>query len=90
MLDDPSGDSWTLSRFAARITEQVYLMDSLNPSTGEPNPMGSYLLHLGLLVLEPDDEAPRGRVFTDYAAARAFVDWLDEPSERVVKLVKPE
>lgn len=43
VLDDPDGERWTLSRFAARITEQTYLMDCLNPNNGETNPLGCTL-----------------------------------------------
>jgi hypothetical protein len=42
MLDMPD-DYWTLSRFEHRLTKHLYLVQALNPSTGEPNMCGSYV-----------------------------------------------
>lgn len=88
MLDDPDGEYWSLSLFAARLTKHAYLMTALNPQDGTLNKTGGYVLDLRLICLMPHEEHARGKVFADFAAVRAFLDWVDEPpAEKVVKLV---
>ncbi len=89
MIDSPDGEYFTLVRFRERITKTMYLVECLNPQTGEPNKVGSYLLNVYLLMLQPGEEHTRAKIFDDWAAVRAYLDWVDEPpAEKVVKLVK--
>jgi hypothetical protein len=89
MLDMPD-DYWQLARFERRQTRHLYLVRALNPSTGEPNKFGCYVVDLRLLMLKPGDEGAPAKIFDDYAGVRAFLNWVDEPErEKVVKLVKP-
>ncbi len=88
MIDDPDGEYWSLVRFREQITETMFLVECLNTKTGE-NPTGSYVLDLHVLMLQPGDDNPRARIFDDFDAVRAFLDWVEEPAaEKVVKLVK--
>lgn len=90
MIDAPDGEFWTLVRFKERVTESMYLVECLNPQDGEPNKMGSYFLDVHLLMLQQGEEHARAKVFKDFAAVLAFLDWVEEPpAEKVVKLVKP-
>jgi hypothetical protein len=89
MIDSPDEESYSLVRFRERLSRHLYLVECLNPSTGEPNKLGSYLLDLRVLSLCPGAEHARAKVFDDWAAVRAFLDWVEEPpAERVVKLVR--
>lgn len=89
MIDDPDEGHWTLVRFRERVTKTMYLVECLNPQTGEPNKIGSYLVDLHLLMLQPGEDYARAKIFPDFAAVRTFLDWVDEPpAEKVVKLVK--
>lgn len=73
ILDDSEG--CTLSRFAERIQDRVYLMEPLCPVHGEPvGHGGQFLVDIALLALMPGEDStlPRAMIFLDYAAVALY------------------
>ena len=92
MVDAPDGESYSLVRLTERVprTRTLYVAECLDPKTGGPLGFGSYLVDLRLLMLRHGEGEARGRIFDDFAAVQAFVNWTDgPPREKVVRLVKP-
>lgn len=89
MIESPDGEFYTLVRFREKVTKTMYLVECLSPQDGEPNKCGCYFLDLYQMALHPEDERARVKIFDDFAAVRAFNDWIDGPPKgKVVKLVK--
>lgn len=88
MIDAPSGEYWTLVRFQERVTDTMYLVECLDQQTGEPYGFGCYLIDLRLVMLQPNEENARARIFDDFTTLRKFADLSKGSEERVVSLVK--
>lgn len=94
LLDTPTGDAYTVSRFAERLTDTLYLMQILNPNTGRPFAKdGQYVLDVLDLVMNArrDDPGwPHARIFADWPKCQRFAEQMNgKRTESVVQLVKP-